>query len=163
MPVALFVILNLLIESLLPFRVMAVAPGAETTGSFTPRRWTSGVLTVAPAYGAGAPHTSTVSPELAAFTPPWIVIYAGPDPAQLPGDAAPSWSTMIVAPNAAAAVSASVAPTVTGTVAHRILMLFTPCAEDEPTRSARRARTVNRGCRRVRELAIPGTEASTLH
>src|SRR4051794_40774438 len=162
MPVALFVILNLLIESLLPFRVMAVAPGAETTGSFTPRRWTSGVLTVAPAYGAGAPHTSTVSPGLAVFTPPWIVVYAGPDPAQLPGDARPSWSTMIVAPNAAAAVSASVAPTVTGTVAHRIRILVL-LALDEPTRSARRARTVNRGCRRARELAISGTEASTLH
>jgi hypothetical protein len=71
------------------------------------------------------PQTFTVSPGLAAFTPACIVVYAGPDPAQLFGEAAPSWSTMIVAPNAAAAVSASVAPTATGNIAHRI-RIFSP-------------------------------------
>src|SRR5437764_9542336 len=70
---------------------------------------------------AGSPQTLTVSPGAALFTPPWIVRYAEPGapPAQFDGVAAPSESTMIVAPKAAAAVSARAATTTTGNIATR--------------------------------------------
>src|SRR3954447_23862925 len=96
--------------------VSAAPPGAWTTGAWTPTSFTPGVDTVAPAYAVVSPQTLTVSPGAAWFTPCWIVVEAGAWLLQLAGEAWPSESTMIVAPNAAAAVSASVAPTVTGTV-----------------------------------------------
>src|SRR3954469_2393792 len=53
-----------------------------------------------------------------------MVVAAGAWLLQLAGEAWPSESTMIVAPNAAAAVRTSVAPTATGNVDHRIDPLF---------------------------------------
>ena len=127
MPMALLLMSKPCNEMLLACRLNAEAPaGACTTGLPMPTRLSVFGTVTASMYGPVPGQTSTVSPGLATLTPPWMVVCAGVAAPQLPGAARPSWSTMTVAPNAAAAVSARVATTATGSMAHRMRMRGPP-------------------------------------